>query len=106
MPLTQAEDTTIKHMDNIRIKEAVIHNLEIEVQQFKDQFAKQDKQIEQLEREHQKVGEEATASAKLYLKVCPHLTERSALRIWTWRTLICLSSSLRRLQSLFISSLA
>ncbi|CAM6096413.1 unnamed protein product [Calypogeia fissa] len=73
---TEAEELTIKHVDTIRIKETVIYNLETEVQQFKAQFVKQDKQILQLEREHQKVGEEASDSAKKYLKTLDELQEK------------------------------
>lgn len=59
-------------MDIIRIKQGVIRNLEIELQQFKEKIAKQDHLIDQLEKARQATGEEASASTRKYLKVNCH----------------------------------
>ncbi|BBN13209.1 cilia- and flagella-associated protein 58 [Marchantia polymorpha subsp. ruderalis] len=65
----QAEDLSSKHADTLRLKETIIKNLELELQQYRDHAAAQDHAIEHLERERRKCAAEVSDATAKYMKV-------------------------------------
>jgi hypothetical protein len=66
---SQAENSSTKQMDLIKINEGTKRNLEQEIQGFKIDAQKQQRLVFQLEKEREKYGQEASESTSKYLKV-------------------------------------
>jgi hypothetical protein len=55
----------------VKINEVSIHNLEAEIQNYRDSSLKQERLISKLEKERQKYGAEASQAGVKYMQVCP-----------------------------------
>ncbi|KAL3691340.1 hypothetical protein R1sor_004991 [Riccia sorocarpa] len=73
---TQAEEWGRKHSDMLKLKEAIISNLDVEIQQYKDAAVKQDHVIDQLERERLKASTEVSEATAKYLKLLDAMQEK------------------------------
>ena len=65
----QAENSSTKQLDLIKINEGTKRNLEQEIQGFKIDAQKQQRLVFQLEQEREKYGQEASESTAKYMKV-------------------------------------
>ncbi|XP_024519422.1 cilia- and flagella-associated protein 58-like [Selaginella moellendorffii] len=73
---TQAETAIEKQSDLVKINEVAVHNLEIEIQTYRQSSAKQEKVIQQLEKERQKYGAEATQAGVKYMQALDEVKSR------------------------------
>jgi DNA repair exonuclease SbcCD ATPase subunit len=65
---SQAESSSVKQMDLIKVNEGMKRNLEQEVQGFKLEAQRQQRMVWQLEKEREKYGQEASLSTSKYLQ--------------------------------------
>lgn len=98
----QAEDLSSKHADTLRLKETIIKNLELELQQYRDHAAAQDHAIEHLERERRKCAAEVSDATAKYMKVQsrPCQVEQKGLGFISVTKSIKLRSGLPKFQKL------
>ena len=54
----------------VKINEVSIHNLEAEIQNYRESSQKQERLISKLEKERQKYGAEASQAGVKYMQVC------------------------------------
>ena len=69
---TQAENSSGRQLDLIKINEGTKRNLEQEIRGFRMEAQKQQRLLFQLEKEREKYGQEASESTSKHLQVCPN----------------------------------
>lgn len=67
---TQAENSSGRQLDLIKINEGTKRNLEQEIRGFRTEAQKQQRLLFQLEKEREKYGQEASESTSKHLQVC------------------------------------
>ncbi|KAJ7531789.1 hypothetical protein O6H91_14G058500 [Diphasiastrum complanatum] len=73
---TQAETSIEKQTDLVKINEVAIHNLELEIQAYRTSAQKQEKMIQQLEKERQKYAAEASQAGVKYMQALDEVRAR------------------------------
>lgn len=67
---TQAENSSGRQLDLIKINEGTKRNLEQEIRGFRTEAQKQQRLLFQLDKEREKYGQEASESTSKHLQVC------------------------------------
>eukprot|EP01018_Ginkgo_biloba_P005612 Gb_23651 [translate_table: standard] len=97
---TKAESSVEKQADLMRINEVAIRNLEAEIMSYRDAAEKQEKVIQQLERERQKYSVEASQSEVKYLQALDEVRAREMTIIDLQKKIVDGENRLKQQQNL------
>lgn len=98
---TQAENSIEKQSDLVKINEVAIHNLEAEIQNYRDASQKQEKLINQLEKERQKYGAEASQAGVKYMQALDEVKAREVTVLDLQKKIVEGENRLKQQQNLY-----
>ncbi|KAI5082160.1 hypothetical protein GOP47_0001903 [Adiantum capillus-veneris] len=100
---TQAENSIEKQSDLAKINEVAIHNLEAEIQNYRDAAVKQERVISQLEKERQKYNVEASQAGVKYMQALDEVHARETTIMDLQKKIVEGENRLKQQQNLYES---